>query len=103
MDCDSPRKGSHSAKTKTAISDLVTLGLLKQEELSSSVRSPRRPVAEGESDSISGYRYLQQMVALAAEALELPRAEREMNGLTVAIPRAQLPIVKKKFANSDGN
>jgi uncharacterized protein (TIGR02147 family) len=41
--------------------------------------------------------YHKHMLVAAAAALELSREEREMNGLTIAIPRSQLPVVKERI------
>ncbi len=52
-----------------------------------------------EIESLAIYKYHQQMIQMAGDALELPLDQREFSGLTVTIPASILPEVKAKIRN----
>lgn len=81
---------------KIALSDLLALGMLRFENgrfvRGASSLSTAEDVLD---DGIFKYHY--GMSALAQSALDQALADREMNGVTVAIPRELLPRVKEKI------
>lgn len=83
-------------QVRHAIDDMKRLGLLREEN-GQLVRVAQRIATTEDVRNIAVYRYHKQMGALADAALALPLEEREMNGLTVAIPRKILPQIKERI------
>ncbi|OFZ54765.1 MAG: hypothetical protein A2428_01080 [Bdellovibrionales bacterium RIFOXYC1_FULL_54_43] len=89
-------RGLSQENIKTALQDLVTLGLVKEDQ--GRLIQSDGPIGTGDKVYDSAiYLYHKQMIGFALQALEMPREAREMNGLTVSIPKKQLPVVKEKI------
>jgi uncharacterized protein (TIGR02147 family) len=81
---------------QAALDDLVKLGILKLEG-KSYIRLIEHPVTEEDLRHTAIQSYHQQMIESALVALEQPIDQREFNGVTIAIPKEQLPVVKDKI------
>lgn len=89
-------KGITPEQVRAAVSDLVSVGLLSVTD-GKLIRSSSRIKTPEDTRKIAVYRYHRQMIRLSEKAMELPLETREMNGVTVAIPKAQLATVKEKI------
>lgn len=90
-------RGVTATQVAQALADLAYLGLLAKDDegrwrpVNAALSTPEdvRDLAVG--------KYHRNMLSLAEAALELPLAEREFNGLTVAVPKRLVPAVKEKI------
>lgn len=81
---------------QAALDDLIKLGILKQEG-NGYIRLIENPITEEDFMHTAVQSYHQQMIERSLSALEQPIDEREFNGITIAIPKDQLPVIKKKI------
>jgi uncharacterized protein (TIGR02147 family) len=89
-------RGVSIEQIKVAIADMMGLNLIKHE----GGVFAKGAIALNTADDIKGtaiFRYHRQMADLAAQSLELPFDEREFNGVTIALPKEQLKVVKNKI------
>lgn len=89
-------RGLTARMVKEAVGDLLNLKLLRLENRRLLQTSGGLTTAEAVRHAAI-YRYHQAMLDRAKEALELPPDEREMNGLTIRIPKEKLPEVKNRI------
>ncbi len=82
---------------RTALSQLLDLGLVHRDP-DGKLRQVHGPVSTTDdipSQSVDAYH--DKMLRFAHQSLALPKNEREISGLTISIPTAELPRVKEKF------
>jgi len=81
---------------KRALGDLINLGLIQ--DLDGRLSQTQRAFAtEDDVRDLAIQRYHLTMMSLGMKSLELPLEEREISGLTIAIPRADIPKLKARL------
>lgn len=89
-------KGITVAQVKRAIEDLLSIGVVKRES-GKLVQTEKTFKTPDDLKAIAIQAYHRKMLELAIQSLELPLPEREMNSLTVLIPKDRLPEMKEKI------
>jgi len=90
-------RGVTAAMVEQALADLDTLGLITRHESGRWAPTNAALTTPENVRDLAVNKYHRNSLKLAEEALDLPPAEREFNGLTVTIPTALLPQVKEKM------
>jgi len=89
-------RGVSFKDVERAFSDMLALGLI--EKVNSSFRQVNAVIETGEDvEHLLITKYHEQMIGLAKTALSLSKGQREMNGLTLAIPESELPKIKERI------
>lgn len=87
-----------SAQAKEAIETLLKIGMLEKSADGKLKQAAGAVSVADNTKSVAVYNYHQAMIRLASEALRaLSPDEREMNGVTISIPKDQLPLLKEKI------
>jgi uncharacterized protein (TIGR02147 family) len=81
---------------KRALGDLINLGLL-QDKGGQLVQTQRAFTTEDDVRDLAIRRYHQSMMDLGVKSLTLPLEEREIGGLTIAIPKTDIPRLKERL------
>lgn len=85
-------------EVEEALQALLRLGLIQRDENGKWVQADAALSTDAEVDSIEVFNFHRSMLNDAKEAmLHIPPAERDITALTIPIPRASLPEVKKKI------
>lgn len=83
-------------QVRRALQDLEALGLIKK--VGTRWQQTHQAVTTSENNQdVALYVYHQRMADLAKESLNQPADLREFNGITISIPRNQIPWVKDKL------
>jgi uncharacterized protein (TIGR02147 family) len=87
-----------AAKARAALQTLFDLGMLAQKEDGSVVQTEGAIVTPHEVEGLAVHQYHRGMLELAASAIDrFPPEERHFVGVTVCIPEALLPELKKEL------
>ena len=87
-----------SAQAKEAIETLLKIGMLEKSADGKLKQAAGAVSVADNTKSVAVYNYHQAMIRLASEALRaLSPEEREMNGVTISIPKDKLPLLKEKI------
>jgi uncharacterized protein (TIGR02147 family) len=90
------KKKVEPPEVKTALADLETLGLIRHDG-KRWIQSYKAVSTSDDLKESALFLYHSQMIQKARDALELHPNAREFNGVTITIPRNQLPEVKKRI------
>lgn len=84
-------------QAKQALQLLLNLGLLKRTEQGKLEQTDPHLKTDEVVSSLSAYQFHKQMIEQALQALNQPCEEREISSITLALPKSELPALKKKL------